>query len=102
MWSDEEIKAAALALAQVDYGRDLEGMPKGKWPQYHVRAVAALNAVPRWRPIESAPKDGTPILVYSDGATNAVSWHGKDLGWQPVEPPYGEWWTPLPEPPTDD
>jgi hypothetical protein len=62
----------------------------------------ALNAVPRWRPIESAPKDGTPILVYSDGATNAVIWHGKDLGWQPVEPPYGEWWTPLPEPPTND
>lgn len=63
-----------------------------------------------WQPIETAPKDGTPILVacpYSSGvAVENVRWidrprargwrfhnYGPALGVQPTH------WMPLPEPP---
>jgi hypothetical protein len=79
-------------------------------------ARAALDAVPRWRPIESAPKDGTPVDLWVDGRR----W--TNMEWNSTSPcnPYGAWkpegasweeelsclnpthWMPLPEPPTDD
>jgi hypothetical protein len=113
MWSDEDIEAAAMAMAQVDYGQDLEGMPKGKWPQYHVRAVAALNAVQRWRPIEEWPDevyDGRRMLAaYLDRVTRAYCQHV--VFWNPYN---GGFWqaggiqvhpthlAPLLGPPTND
>lgn len=79
-----------------------------------LRAVLALL---EWQPIETAPKDGTPILLYWPGhrghiATNCfvARWNVLAEDWlssgQPVwrgagiyEPTH---WMPLPEPPSHD
>jgi hypothetical protein len=70
-----------------------------------------------WRPIETAPKDGTRVLVYATMRGAALGGHdrGKDYGtWIVIaawEPDYGFWvdgsqctpepthWMPLPAPP---
>lgn len=55
-----------------------------------------------WQPIETAPKDGTPILVCDKGPYAYVAewfqhsrtWIGADkMYWEPTH------WMPLPEPP---
>lgn len=63
-----------------------------------------------WRDIASAPKDGTEILVFDEGALYITSWlddEGHDgvrrSGWYDngfVEPPPTHW-QPLPPPPAD-
>jgi hypothetical protein len=73
-----------------------------------------------WQSIETAPKDGTPILVgrgrvnlgdgtYKDGIVLEAQWDANELGWffggyvggwlqvDPEHPPTH--WQPLPEPP---
>jgi hypothetical protein len=66
-----------------------------------------------WQPIETAPKDGTPILGYRDGQMTTVVWKrwGEWAGeWCLVAPGYyaeaDDWeptdWTPLPDPPPED
>lgn len=59
-----------------------------------------------WRPIESAPKDGTPILTYCPQGPKYGKWAvrqnvWRDGAWQYSNQPY--WppthWMPLPEPP---
>jgi hypothetical protein len=61
--------------------------------------------VSAWQPIESAPKDGTPVIVHAGGNTR-VCWFGT-CGWTyhqryggaatvVLEPTH---WMPLPEPP---
>lgn len=78
----------------------------------------------KWQPIETAPKDGTSILIYGEnegchgGNIAAVYWEpkgfpslGEDVGWKPVAANtfyYGincdienpTKWMPLPEEPT--
>lgn len=69
-----------------------------------------------WRPIETAPKDGTRVLVYQEDEASDmtpqiawwITWHGEE-GWhicwdnEPLQnnsafaPPTH--WAPLPEPP---
>ncbi len=62
----------------------------------------------KWRPIETAPADGTEILAwwpirklendqYLEAAMHIVNWHG--LGHQRDEPTH---WMHLPEPPPPD
>ena len=59
-----------------------------------------------WQPIETAPKDGTPILTayYDDGKNYRVapSWWNKHLpcwyGYGRIQPSY---WMPLPAPPKE-
>lgn len=56
---------------------------------------------PDWMPIESAPEDGTEVLLYQPNAGIQVSWYGYDtdneeLGWYRFSPTH---WMPLPYPP---
>ena len=60
----------------------------------------------KWQPIETAPKDGTWILTYTEGVMNSEGpylvvryWNGEWTepgGLWPLVPDY---WMPLPEPP---
>ena len=63
---------------------------------------------PRWQPIETAPKNGTDVLIYARGSYAVASWDGqewRDMGdigwagmdgsdgnqpthWMPLTPPY--------------
>lgn len=62
----------------------------------------------KWQPIETAPKDGTEVLVTKPGYTMAVAgfdygeWRDAgDMGWGgycDVEPTH---WMPLPNPPSE-
>ncbi len=61
-----------------------------------------------WQPIETAPKDGSEILVYIDGLNfkgyNLISWDKENNFW--LSGKFDRWnessilgWMPLPEPP---
>lgn len=62
----------------------------------------------KWRPIETAPRDGTDVLLaYRDGTPRLVVagwWHGRWVQyeyWRTNLPePFA--WQPLPEPPGDE
>jgi hypothetical protein len=70
-----------------------------------------------WRPIETAPKDGTAILIwptkreFNQRNDNLISyvvrWNDREQGWIEAEgEEYDSFspthWMPLPEPPTED
>ena len=63
---------------------------------------------PQWRPIETAPRDGTEILGYDEGFGRAIVWWGGQLNcwYNDIGEPLEFWtptqWMPLPDPPTDD
>lgn len=88
----------------------------------HQQAVATLEAKVgrlQWQPIETAPKDGTRVLLYANLRRASLSGHDldKDYGYWIVlgswEAEYGLWvdgsqcnplpthWMPLPEPPQE-
>jgi len=57
-----------------------------------------------WQPIETAPKDGTSVLVYDEGIIVISHWIGESddmLGWwdNGIMDPSPTHWMPLPEPP---
>ncbi len=54
-----------------------------------------------WKPMDTAPQDGTELLLYQEDAGIQVSWWGLDAdtgsnGWYRFDPTH---WMPLPEPP---
>lgn len=57
-----------------------------------------------WQPIETAPKDGTPILVADSGPyAFVVEWNNKHRAWLGADRSAWEptHWMPLPEPPKE-
>lgn len=66
-----------------------------------MKSVGSARAA--WRPIGSAPKDGSLIILASDGGVawlghwaEAIGWtryNCRDVGWCP------DWWKPRPMPP---
>lgn len=77
-----------------------------------VRSAPPLaESVEGWQPIETAPKDGTEILIWGIGlcCSSAVCWLSHDIDWWHVEDgKHGPWpirgaspthWMPLPAPP---
>lgn len=70
---------------------------------FHTRRLAIT-----WQPIETAPKDGTPILAYETdwGYPISIRWHQPWQSWvlNGVLLKLGDWgepthWMPLPAPP---
>ena len=60
-----------------------------------------------WQPIGTAPKDGTNVLAYEDGAVTVLYWdEDRDSWFYPYKGGKTRWpdithWMPLPPPPTD-
>lgn len=64
----------------------------------------------RWRPMDTAPKDGTRILLGKKGFVDAAEWQAEARGWVQNNHPDSGWpdqifydpegWMPLPEPPS--
>jgi hypothetical protein len=62
---------------------------------------------PQWRPIETAPKDGTVLLGYDNGFGREIVWWSVPMNeWYSDGEPLEFWtpthWMPLPDAPTDD
>ena len=57
---DDQIERVARAMARHDLG-PLYGLKY--WEEYQRLAQVALDAAYAWQPIETAPKDGTPIFA---------------------------------------
>jgi len=77
-------------------------------------AAAALQGAEGWRTMESAPKDGTEILVVNDRGRFIVSWSGSrppddclpnwwvvysGKGWRDLRGSEPAYWRPVPPPP---
>jgi hypothetical protein len=70
-----------------------------------------------WQPIETAPKDGTAVLLYSDGDCSVARFDGRnwqvqgdgqnavrymsDFGTEYLTHDWPTHWQPLPEPPAE-
>lgn len=92
----------------------------GWWEHLHDQARAAIAVVraQAWQLIETAPKDGTVILIADSRAVYAAFWNGKhepNFPWRFVDPSeddgFNGWmgdkfgpthWMPLPSPPEAD
>lgn len=67
----------------------------------YARAAVTLSA-PRWQPIETAPKDGRPVLGIHHGSSRAFEMYRGPHGWwldtkdRRRDPSY---WMPMPPPP---
>lgn len=112
--TDARIEAAAKAIAEYVYERN--GKPM-KWENmgdnrqevarcYARVSLAAADAA-NWRPIESAPRDGTRFMIRKTTGHICVAffddgeWYGDD--WYCVHhDEYITHWQPLPAPPNDD
>jgi len=74
-----------------------------------IRALAEAPVLPDrgWRPIESAPRDGTNIIAYDDGATTVVFYDDERNDWfYPYKGGKTRWntvthWMPLPDAPAE-
>lgn len=73
------------------------------------KQIEELTREREWRPIETAPRDGTPILGFNGAAQTVVAWWAPGGGyWNLVAcgayAEDGEWtptyWQPLPAPPS--
>ena len=107
--TDPMIEKVALAIKRATLiQNDVQLSRPGPWRDYEISAaVAAIEAAFSWQPIETAPKDGTFILMMCKGAEIPAVVQWTESGWKecgdaddyvPVwsDP---ESWMPLPVPP---
>lgn len=72
-----------------------------------IRDLLAAVEARQWQPIETAPKDGTPVLVYDANWCGNMGPRVTPAGWAPYTDGGGYWpgvtepthWQPLPAPP---
>lgn len=103
-WADAERSYEGNILAEVDGEIDLEDLARAA-----ITILQPLLDERGWRPIESAPKDGTVILLhgtYKDGSgqCSVALWsdgHGwvDDVDFDPLWHQNPTHWMPLPEAP---
>lgn len=103
----ERAISALRAIAAADPGEQLYDVTPAEAAAL-LAELSALRAEREWRPIESAPKDGTSILAWfpdwgGEARAMSVKWIAPHSGWSMpgyggLTPPY---WQPLPAPPTD-
>jgi len=107
-WTTERLAEAAQMLAKggsyrevaLHYGKSVDGMKAAlkRYGMYQPRFSGS------WHPIETAPKDGTVIIVYEPGFYQTAAWEANEFkaGWSNAS---GSWlgdvthWMPLPPPP---
>lgn len=99
--TDEMVRAGALALNARTGGN--EARFKHMQEVYMAEARAALTAAlaAMWQPIETAPKDGTPLWVIWPNEIQEQAWFAEGV-WQTHEYRDGvspTHWRPLPAPP---
>ena len=118
MWADWDdlliaARIAVKALHDCDARRDLEKAISEAADEFQYDAeVFSRGKAARWRPIETAPKDGTHILGWDGNTQTTVKWwqwHGGRGYWDLVE--WGAYaedgegnpthWMPLPDPPKE-
>lgn len=107
------LERAARALCSLD-GHPENATMDGKplWQNYLPEARAAIaGAKMEWRPIKSAPLDGSPVLLFIPDEKNALrrmvvgAWDKSNNRWTAVAAVYRlapTRWLPLPPPPGDE
>lgn len=63
-----------------DDARHVAARTDAGWPQMGPHVVARLSVVPAWQPIETAPKDGTEILVIEPHGQAVAHWDESEGG----------------------
>lgn len=131
-WCEQFRGRGGYATARACFATVLEAMEKDTsrnvdlYKALEPTIIQVHDPAPSWRPIESAPRDGTPILAWAPMATEPAiarwfKWDAGDEGWLTELVDGGPWkddqhfaeywaetsyepthWMPLPSPPEDD
>jgi hypothetical protein len=101
-----------IAIAEIERLRSLQAPAESELEAAHrqgyVRGLVDEADRHAWRPIESAPKDGTAVLLFGDGDTFVGQWstystwnlvHAGGYAEDADAPSSPTLWLPLPEPP---
>lgn len=115
MITDKQVEAALVALSGNEDWRndDWVGANSAEYVFNDMRAALEAAEAAAWEPIETAPKDGTYILLWRPGFRQETAhWLADMIGfdWPWLLPLPGEdrmrlkptHWRPLPEPPKED
>ena len=104
MTSDDDL--IAIIAQGITDGTDLDCTAETQAREV-LRQLRAAGVMPQWQPIETAPKDGTRVLVWrrdEDGYTHrrvGVDHFNVEIGkwWRSRRDMYPTHWMPLPEAP---
>lgn len=115
--SDDLIEKIARAILETDPTCDYDAcrhnyaylpdghLQKNWWESLHKSARAALSVMSKWQPIDTAPKDGTEIIIWDGSNIRIATFMYTDddgqMKWFPDGMPFvvATHWMPLPSPP---